>query len=68
MIPILIITLCRYRHFVNCVESLHKNVLAKETELYVGLNYPTKEKSWLEYQKIEEYLEKGIYVVNVCMG
>ena len=60
MTPILIITLCRYEHLVNCIESLQKNALAKETELYIGLDYPSKESHWPGYRKIEEYLEKGI--------
>ncbi len=66
-VPVLITTLCRYEHFVRCVESLKKNSLAKETELYIGLDYPLYERHRDGYQKISEYLEKldGFKKVNV---
>ena len=54
--PIMIPTLCRYEHLVKCVESLAANSLASETELYIGLDYPTKESHWEGYRKIEQYL------------
>lgn len=60
MVPVLIITLCRYEHFLRCIASLQKNEIAKETDLYIGLDYPAKESHWYGYKKIEKYLDGGI--------
>ena len=59
-IPILITTLCRYEHFCRCIESLKCNSYAKDTDLYIGLDYPLKEIHWEGYQKICAYLDEGI--------
>lgn len=58
--PIIIPTLCRYEHFKRCIESLQKNKLALQTELFIGLDYPAKETHWTGYKKIKEYIEQGI--------
>ena len=58
--PVLITTLCRYEHFSRGVESLKRNSYAKDTELYIGLDYPAKEAHWDGYKKICEYLDKGV--------
>ena len=58
--PIIIPTLCRYEHLKRCIESLQKNELALQTELFIGLDYPAKETHWPGYKKIEEYIEQGI--------
>lgn len=55
--PILIPTLCRYEHFKNCVISLSANSLAKETDLFIALDYPLNESHWAGYNKIYSYLE-----------
>lgn len=55
--PILIPTLCRYEHFVKCIESLKKNTWAKYTDVYIGLDYPSKDSHWDGYNKICEYLQ-----------
>ena len=60
MAPIMIPTLCRFEHFKSCVESLAKCNLSKETDLYVSLDYPTKESHWDGYRRIKEYLEDGV--------
>lgn len=60
MIPVMIVTLCRYEHLVRCIDSLKRNMLAAETELYIGLDYPLKEGHWEGYRAICAYLEKGI--------
>lgn len=60
MIPVMIVTLCRYDHFMRCIESLRNNSYASDTELYIGLDYPAKESHWSGYGKIVEYLNKGI--------
>jgi len=54
--PILIPTLCRDKHFIRCIESLKKNKWAKYTDVYIALDYPTKESHWEGYNKICEYL------------
>ena len=59
-VPVVIITLCRYEHFVRCVESLKKNKLANETELFIGLDYPKNESHEEGYRKICGYIDKGI--------
>lgn len=59
-VPVMIITLCRYEHFVRCIESLKRNALARETELYIGLDYPLKDEHWDGYNLICDYLKKGI--------
>ena len=41
--PVYIPTLCRDRHFILGVESLKKNGWAKYTDVYIGLDYPSKE-------------------------
>lgn len=55
--PITIPTLCRYEHFVRCVESLRKNTWAKYTDIYIGLDYPKKDSHREGYLKIKEYLQ-----------
>lgn len=60
MIPILITTLCRYEHLMRCIESLRNNSFARDTELYIGLDYPAKEEHWSGYRKIDAYLQGGI--------
>ena len=58
--PIYIPTLNRYAHLKRCIESLQKNSWAEYTEIYISLDYPTKESHWEGYNKIKEYLESGI--------
>ena len=55
--PVLIPTLCRNQHFIRCIESLKKNIWAENTEIYIALDYPSKESHWLGYNKILKYLE-----------
>lgn len=55
--PILIPTLCRHEHFVKCIESLKRNTWACHTDVYIGLDYPSKDSHWDGYNKICEYLQ-----------
>ena len=55
--PIIIPTLNRYEHLVRCIESLQKNTLAKETELFISLDYPPSIKYESGYRQIKQYLE-----------
>ena len=50
--PVLIPTLCRYDHFIRCLESLKKNTWAKYTEVYIAVDYPAKESHWDGYKRI----------------
>lgn len=58
--PVIITTLCRFDYFKNCIESLLLNEEAKNTELYIGLDYPTKKEHWDGYNKILEYCKHQI--------
>lgn len=55
--PVLIITLNRFQHFSNCVESLSQNKHAQNTHLFIALDAPLKESHIDGYHKISEYLE-----------
>ena len=57
-IPCLVMTLNRYNHFVNCVESLRRNTRSKEVRLVIALDYPSHERHWEGYKKICEYLKQ----------
>lgn len=61
--PVIIFTLCRYKHFKNEIESLKKNAWAKYTDVYIGFDYPAKDEHWDGYKKICEYLENGDFSV-----
>ena len=54
--PVLIPTLNRYEHFINCLESLEKCTGADKTDVYVSLDYPPSDKYKEGWQKISEYL------------
>jgi len=65
--PILISVLDRDIHFKNCVDSLVKNPLAKETHLYIALDAPFAEKHILGHSKVLEFIEtiKGFKEVTL---
>lgn len=54
--PVIIPTLCRYKHFKRCLESLSRCTGAENTEVYIGLDFPTKDSHWEGYNKIKDYL------------
>ncbi|MCM1498460.1 MAG: glycosyltransferase [Clostridium sp.] len=58
--PILIVTLNRYDHLRRCIESLKQNSLAKDTDLYIGLDYPSDERYQKGYEQVKKYLEGDI--------
>lgn len=58
--PVLIITLNRYEHLKRCIDSLKKSPLAKETDLYIGLDYPPNERYEEGFKRISNYLDDGI--------
>lgn len=67
--PVVIPTLNRYDHLVRCIESLKRNSLACETELFISLDYPPAEKYFEGYEKVRQYLESellcGFKKVNI---
>lgn len=56
--PVLIPTLCRDKHFKVCVKSLARNSLAKDTIVFIALDYPLKEEHWEGYRIIKSYLDE----------
>ena len=54
--PVLIPTLCRYTHLKRCLESLKSNSLAKDTPVYIALDYPFEESHREGYHAINGFL------------
>ena len=54
--PVVIPTLCRYKHLKNCITSLASCEHAAETILFVALDYPAFDKHRDGYERIREYL------------
>ena len=55
--PVIIPTLNRYEHLKNCLESLSKCSGAENTEVYIGLDYPSRSEHLSGYKKIRDYLD-----------
>ena len=58
--PVLLITLNRFDLFKKCIESLQRNTCASHTELYIGMDYPSKEDHVVGNERIKEYISNGI--------
>lgn len=56
--PVLIPTLNRFDHFKRCVNSLLECELCLETDLFVALDYPSKESHWEGYNKIQQFIKE----------
>lgn len=54
--PVIIPTLCRYEHFKRCIDSLSRCTGAEYTDVYIGIDYPSKDSHWDGYKKICEYI------------
>lgn len=54
--PILIPTLCRFKLFKQCVESLSHCTGAQDTVLYIALDYPLNDSHVAGYNQIKEYI------------
>lgn len=65
--PIIIPTMCRYEHFVRLIESLLRNRESRESDLYVGIDFPPKEKYVDGYRRICEFADEivGFKSVNI---
>ena len=55
---ILIPTLCRNIHLEKCLDSLMKNPWAKYVDVYIGVDYPTKDSHWPGYREILKLMER----------
>ena len=65
--PVLIPTLCRSRHLEKTISALQRCSQAKQTDLFIALDYPAKDSHWEGYKKILEMLPSinGFRSVNV---
>ena len=55
---VLVPTLCRNKHLEKCLESLKKNSWAQYVDLYIGIDYPTKDSHWPGYREILKLMER----------
>lgn len=62
--PIIIPTLCRYTHFVRCIESLSNAERSNEIDCYVALDFPLNDNHKEGYLKIKEYLRNFKHKFN----
>lgn len=51
-------TLCRNKHLEKCLDSLMRNPWAKYVDLFIGLDYPTKESHLPGYREILKLMER----------
>lgn len=58
--PVMIITCNRERHLERCIESLKRNEYAKNTELYISVDYPWADECVEGWKKVCELLERPI--------
>jgi hypothetical protein len=65
--PVIIPTLCRFNHFKRCIESLVRCTHAKNTDLYIALDYPSKDSHFEGYNKINSYIDKIYDFKNVII-
>ena len=57
--PIVIATLNRYDSLVRCIESLKRNLWAKYTDVFIGLDFPPSKKYQEGYDKILRYFNNN---------
>jgi hypothetical protein len=65
--PVLICTLNRHEHFKSCVESLSKCYLAKETTLFIALDYPKSNSHWDGYNIILDFIPEIVGFKEVVL-
>lgn len=56
--PVVIPTLCRYKHLIALLESLAQCRFASETEVFVAVDFPAKAVHEPGYRRICDYLDK----------
>lgn len=62
--PIVIGTLNRFKHFKETIESLEKNKWAQYTNVYIGVDHPTKEEHLDGYSQIIDYVKNHSFKFN----
>lgn len=67
--PVIITTLCRFVHFKRCIDSLSRCTGACYTDVYIGIDFPTRESHWDGYNKICDYVGgisgfKNVFVIK----
>lgn len=55
--PVVIPTLFRAETFIPCIESLTNCAGAEHTDVYIALDFPSKDAHWDGYRRIVEYLD-----------
>lgn len=55
--PVALFVYKRFEHTKQVIDSLKKNILANDTELYIFSDGPKQDKDLIEINKIREYLE-----------
>lgn len=55
---IILPTLCRYKHLQKCLDSLMKNPWAKYVDLYIGVDYPSRDSHWPGYREVLKLMER----------
>lgn len=65
--PVLVTVLDRQKHFSACISSLAECYLAKETDLYIAIDYPPSERYFEGYCRIKDRLNdiKGFKTVTI---
>lgn len=58
--PVMITACNRYRHLERCIASLARNGYAKDTELYISVDYPWAEEYVEDWKKVCAFLKKPI--------
>lgn len=56
--PVIIPTLCRYKHFKGCVESLMQCTHAEKTDVFICFDFPSKDSHWKGHHEISNYLKQ----------
>lgn len=58
--PVMITACNRYKHLERCIGSLQRNGYAKDTELYISVDFPWEERYEDDWKKVCEFLKKPI--------
>lgn len=67
--PILITVYNRYEHFKQCIESLQKNDLSIQSDLFIAIDYPSIQSDIAVHKKIISYCKTiiGFKAVNLII-
>ena len=55
--PVIMLTMNRFEHFKRCIDSLSRCSGAEYTEVYLGIDYPSKPEYQEGYEKICKYID-----------